>query len=119
MPSQITNIIASRDMIWTRDSGEEAPIVVTIGDLVYQESTDPELCGQWAASIQIAGHSISNSIHTVYGMDSVQALYHALALAGSILQSSAIANQIDFAALPNFGFPTLLPMPINPELDPA
>ena len=108
MPTDISNVIASRDMTWTRVDGVEFPVAAYVGDLNYVDSSDPDIERPWTASVQVLGPSINDAVTTVYGSDSVQALYHALALVGTILSSSMIASQIDFAILPNFGFPTLL-----------
>lgn len=107
MPTQIQNVIATREMIWTRADGVTFPVDIYVGDLVSNTSTDPDLADYWLASVQVLGPSVDATVYTAIGDDSIQALIHALCRAGEIVSSSIIASQLDFADVPNFGFPVL------------
>ena len=95
-------------MVYTAIDGTEEPVMVYIGDLTYNPPADPDSSDFWTASVQVIGAAMSGEVNILAGADSVQALYSALAMAGTIVSSSMIASQIDFAELPNFGFPVLI-----------
>lgn len=133
MTTNITNVVATRVMKYSRSDGVELPVTVYIGDLNYvapvtldseadnePRKKDPSLnevadftyvdkeeAGHWEASVQIIGPGMYDGVRKLYGADSIQALYHAMAIAGSQLTFYSLNAQLDFSKLPNYGFPAI------------
>ncbi len=96
-------VIASREMTRTRQpDGVEVTITVEIGAPVQTPAEDP--AGGWYATMQFSADP-TNTVHVLYGEDSVQALTHALCMPGVVLPALPYANEIDFSPSPTFGFP--------------
>lgn len=103
--TEMTQIIATRRFTWVRPDGVEVEAFVEIG-IPVQFPAEVDEDGDWYCTVRTRGMG-DNSVRTVIGVDSVQALYHALALAGSLVGSSilALTQDLDWKEVPNYGFP--------------
>lgn len=101
-------ILASREMSWDRGDG--------VVNLAYAEIGEPfeHNIGSWECRVRTRGLG-DNAIRSIYGADSIQVLYLALAFAGVLVKSSLVSNSLDCANEPNFGFPEMPPNPIQGE----
>lgn len=104
-------IVASREFIWTRIDGATFPAFAEIGVPFQLPPNDDGTAGDWACKVRTRGLG-DNSIQTVVGVDTIQAIYLAMVQAGFRVGQSVIASDLDFAALPNYGFP---PPPVAPN----
>ncbi len=111
--AEMTPIIATRQFTWIRYDDAEVEAFVEIGAPV-QLPVHIDEDGDWYCTVRTRGMG-DDTVRTVIGVDSVQALYHALALAGKLVGSSflAVTQDLDWLEVPNFGFPPLPTVPDN------
>ena len=101
----IGNLLATRSMIYTRP-GDGAQINVFV-DLSLPYAVPPQNPGDdqvWACDVQTRNLNDPN-VHTLYGIDAIQALYLAMSFAGTLVSNSNAAANLDWTGVPNFGFP--------------
>ncbi|MGI8552472.1 MAG: DUF6968 family protein [Dehalococcoidia bacterium] len=102
----MTAIVVAREMEWNHADGTISSVLVNIGNPL--PTLDPSIrAGEWSCPFQILGLG-DDQAHTVFGTDSVQALYLALKTAGSLIISSQAGRslQLDWSELDHCGFPT-------------
>lgn len=97
-------IIATREMSWLRADGVACPAIVEIGMPYHTGQTPAEPPGLWGCRVRARGLG-DNNHYAIYGVDAIEALYLGLCMAGTIVKNSIVANDLDWAAAPNFGFP--------------
>ena len=104
MPAQdpMGPIIATRTMYWQNAAGVNVPALVEIG-LPFE---DPAQGGSWYCRLRTTGLG-NNQLLTFEGVDSVGALCTALSLAGTFVSISPMSAGLDWAMLPNWGFPVI------------
>jgi hypothetical protein len=98
-------IIATRKFAMTYQDGSEQFAYLDISLPLELPNPDPEMT-DWQCQVITRGLGADKS-YPVIGADAVQAIYNALILAGALVSSSlvALASDIDWGELPNFGFP--------------
>ena len=98
-------IIATRAFSWAHPDGAEQKAYIDISLPVELPNDDSNMT-DWECHVITRGFG-ADSVYPVIGADAVQALYNALILAGTLVSSSlvALASDIDWGELPNFGFP--------------
>ena len=104
-------VIASRSMNWTDASGQTHPALVEI-EVPRPDSNlapDPSR-GPWCCRVRLQGLG-DDRVYTIFGADSLQALHLTLAFAGQMVARSKNAADLDWSAVPNWGFPL---MPASP-----
>jgi len=116
MKYPLTNVIASRTLIWKHDDGSESQVEVRIGppqERVFVDTQDRD----WYCVFQILGLGEALT-EAAFGVDSLQALSAAIAGVGTLIAASPPGKkkQFDLSELPNCGFPI---MPIPPKASPA
>ncbi len=115
MPLPMTDVILSQPMTRTRVDGVQNEVEIRFGTPTLMapepgDSPDPV----YYCPIQLAGFQ-DDGIYVVYGGSTVEAVINAFTLAPVLLRTSLIAKDLDWAELPNYGFPILPPMPVEPE----
>ena len=106
-PTGLGQIIATRPLAWVDQNGNNNTALVQIG-LPF---ADPNGTGLWACGFTVTG--LGNDIaQTTYGSDSVDALSQALYSCAFFVSTSPPAIGLDWAVLPNWGFP-VTPTPQN------
>lgn len=66
--------------------------------------------GDWCCRVRTQGLG-TNVSFVMFGIDAIQAFYHALSIAGTLTTTSPYAAALDWAIIPNHGFPPLLEVP--------
>ncbi len=107
LPAAGFPVMASRPMVYTRQDGVRSAAVVYIG-LPFALPPYPDGTPAWGCQVQTIGIG-NDRIMTSRGPDTAQAVIYALVLAGTLCNGSVVAAQIDWSAMPNFGFPTVPP----------
>ena len=103
-------VIATRKMKRKLPDGTEAIALVEIGAPFPHPKKSEQVEGDWCCRVRTQG--LGNDVSFVlFGMDAIQALYHALAIAGTLTTTSPYAAALDWANIPNHGFPPLLLAP--------
>ncbi|MEW4567434.1 hypothetical protein AB1L88_06160 [Tautonia sp. JC769] len=99
-------IIATRPMLWRNEDGVDVPALVEIG-LPFEDPADPAAReGWWYCRLRITGLG-DDQIHTFEDVDSVGALCAALTMAGTFVSIAPGSAGLDWAMLPNWGFPVM------------
>jgi len=62
----------------------------------------------WGCRWRLRGFPYEGTM-TAYGEDAVQAIYLAQVMAGATIAANPGEGELDWVAVPNFGFPTLPP----------
>ena len=124
MKYPMTDVIATRRLLWRRTDGTQATVEVRIGLPAYMPRKG-KLSHFWYCPYEIerfegakvdelandaaSGTGEMLTEHAILGEDSVQALCLALATVGAEIASFAGSSDVDWAHQPNFGFP-LMPL---------
>jgi len=103
-------VLATRVMQWTRADGVVFPAYVDIGTPFQMPPPAADMEPAWGCMVRTRGLG-DDRIYTIYGVDALQALYLALACAGTRVSSSIVADSLDWKEVPNFGFPTAPTVP--------
>jgi len=105
MTIPMTQIIASRDLVWTRGDGSQSTARVNVGQPLPRVNLEREI-EDWYCTTQIVGLG-DDRVRTVFAVDAIQALVFALRLAGVVVSASApgVAGQLDWSEVANHGFP--------------
>ncbi len=98
------NILAAREFSWVRGDGVTIHAYAEIGFPFPYPPLNDGSDGGWGCNVRTRGLD-DNRIDIVNGVDAIQALYHALIQAGTRTGNSIVAKDLDWAALPNYGFP--------------
>jgi len=112
MPNQdpMGPIIATRLMHWRNASGQDVPALVEIG-LPYEDPANPaNQGGSWYCRMRTTGLG-NDQLLTFEDVDAVGALCTALSLAGTFVSISPMSAGLDWAMLPNWGFPVMPALP--------
>lgn len=102
-PAQF-QVLVTRPMIYTLADGTNTTLFVDIGMPYLIPPDNPANDPAWGCQFQTRGFA-SDELHTVYGVDGVQALYLALALAGTRIAALPESLGLDWGGAVNFGFP--------------
>ena len=108
----MTPVIASRAMTWTRADGVQFPALIEIGTPFPNPMPLPNE-GEWCCQVRSEGLGDDEQL-TLFGGDSVEALTYALIFGGTFASCSLVAQSLDWANVPNYGFPILPPGYGNP-----
>ena len=104
---------ATRTFLYTRPDGSTSPILVEIGIPYAMPADDPAIEPAWACPFRTRGFAADESA-TIFGVDGVQALHLALGFAGTRVAAKPEAAGLDWADVPNFGFPPMESPPTDP-----
>jgi len=113
MPDQdpMGPIIATRPMLWQNAAGVNVPALVEIG-VPFEDPADPaNQGGSWYCRLRTTGLG-ADQLLTFENVDSLGALCAAITLAGTFVSISPMSAGLDWAMLPNWGFP-VMPAPAD------
>ncbi len=100
-------VIATRPLAWQDAAGNMNQALVQIG-LPFANPRQPGNAtweGPWGCRVQVQGLD-DNVCYTMFGEDSIEALATAIVFGGTIVTNSSVAAGLNWAILPNCGFPT-------------
>lgn len=112
MKYPFTKIVASRSLELTSSDGTKKTAMIHLGAPTLVQSL-PSGNRKFYCSLQAIGVG-SDEVLTVFGADEVQALRHAMEMAGTLLTGSPAnrLKRLSWFDVPNFGFPfTTLQLP--------
>lgn len=102
-------VVATRTMYWQNEAGVNVPALVEIG-LPFEDPAHPAAQGGWwYCRLRTTGLG-NDQLLAFEGVDSLDALCAALSLAGAFVSISPMSAGLDWAMLPNWGFP-VVPVP--------
>lgn len=107
-------ILATREMSWTRDDGVIHSAFVDVGVPYQDDPREGDTGPVWCCNVRTRGLGNDSGFANIRGVDAIQALYLALVHAGSRVSASMVADRLDWAKVPNFGFP--IP-PVIPDIE--
>ncbi len=105
VPDPMGPVLATRTMQWTRADGVVFPAYVDLGVPFEYADLAPNAAPAWACNVRTRGLG-DDTIHTLYGVDAIQSLYLAMVVAATCVSNSIVAASLDWAQVPNYGFPT-------------
>lgn len=99
-------IIATRPMLWQNAAGVNVPALVEIG-LPFQGPPHPGTQGEsWFCRLRTTGLG-PDQLLIFEDVDSLGALCTAITLAGTFVSISPMSAGLNWAILPNWGFPVM------------
>ncbi len=97
-------ILATREMAWEDVNGNTHLAYVDIGAPVERPAPDMNTEPDWVCKVRLRNLG-DEVVRSAFGVDTVQAIYHAMAKAGVLVAATGLAGELDWAEVPNFGFP--------------
>lgn len=97
-------VLATREMVWEDADGNAHLAYVDIGAPTERPAPDVNSEPDWVCKVRFRNLG-DDVVRSAYGVDTVQAIYHAMAKAGVLVAATGLAENLDWAKVPNFGFP--------------
>jgi hypothetical protein len=97
-------ILATREMTWEDADGDTHTAYVDIGVPSERQAPDANSESDWECKVRLRNLG-DEEVRSAYGVDAVQAIFHALAMAGVLVAANGLADELDWSEVPNFGFP--------------
>ena len=105
-------VIAARTMTRRAADGKDVKAVVEIGIPFEHPAPPGQRHGNWCCQVQTSGLG-DDRLYTLFGFDSLQALCHAIDFGRTIVTNSRNSADLDWARMPNHGFPVVTPLPAD------
>ncbi|MBI5213541.1 MAG: hypothetical protein HY957_09280 [Nitrospirae bacterium] len=105
MNYQLGHVVAERELVRHTTDGREVTVQLRVGEPLRIYDVDKNV-QDWFCPLQIMGMG-DGKVRAAFGVDSLQALLHALILAGSLLQSwsQQISEKLTWLELSELGLP--------------